>query len=160
MKDDLSAEVEKVIPMSNRDLFGVALLGGLAGVLVWLAGVLVNRVLFEQVLCRGDQLTICSNSLFYSELLAIVIIGGLALFALIKLLIYRPLLVLIASLLSVWGLLQSVSQLNWEVASITMFLVYAVAFGAFTWLARLRNFWICIASIIILVVSVRLVAML
>lgn len=149
-------ESESIIPMLRSDIIGVVLFGAVIGIFVWGIGALLNRFVFDPVLCQGDTVSQCVNAKNYAALIASVLGLIVALFGLIRLRVYRPLLVLIASLVSLWG----IAQLSWELGIYTGLLIvvilYALAFGAFTWIARVREFWITLGLTIALTLIVRL----
>lgn len=146
-----------IIPMLQTDFIGVVALGAIAGFLMWMFGGLLNRFVFDPYLCQnaiGDQ---CVSAVNYAAILSGLFVGAISLVGLIRLRVYRPLLVVLASFMALWG----VVQLTWGMSTLTGILViallYGIAFGVFTWIARLREFWISLILTILLVVVVRLV---
>ena len=152
-------QVEKpaaVIPMQWRDLTGILLVGAGTGLLVWILGSLFFRFIFDPYLCQGESSVQCTqNAENYSAVLAGLIAVAGALGGLIRLRVYRPLLVVIASMLSLWGVVQISWGFDWIVGVLVAVLLYAVAFGLYSWIARIREFWISLLIIIFLVVAVR-----
>lgn len=152
-------QVEKpvyIIPMLKNDFIAVLLLGGATGLLVWILGTLLNRYVFDVYFCQGDINSQCAAAKNYAVAAASVLGGIAALGGLIRLRVYRPLLVVIAVLISTWGIVQSSWSLGWFTGILAVIILYALAFGAFSWIARVREFWIALVAIVLLVVAVRL----
>ena len=145
-----------IVPMLRTDVIGVIALGAGVGVLIWVLGSLLNQFIFDPYLCQNAAAAQCADAKNYSAVLAGLIVGAASLGGLIRLRVYRPLLVVIAAFVSLWGIV----QLSWEMTTFTGLLVcvllYALAFGLFTWIARVREFWIALLLTIGLVVLVRL----
>lgn len=153
-------KVEKttpIIPMTRSDFLSVLALGAAVGLVVWGLGMVFHRFIFDVYFCQGEVVRQCSNARNYSVAVASFIGGIAALAGLIRLRVYRPLLVLIASVISTWGLVQLSWDLGWFTGLLVVAVMYALAFAAFSWLARVREFWLSLVLIIILVVAVRLV---
>jgi hypothetical protein len=151
-------KVEKpatIIPMLKSDLIGILLLGAAAGLVVLGLGIVFNRFIFDVYFCQGDVTTECTNARNYSAAIASVIAAIAAMGGLVRLRVYRPLLVVIASMVSLWGVVQVVWSLYWLIAVLVVAVLYALAFGLYSWVARIREFWISLLVIIVLVVAVR-----
>ena len=108
------------------------------------------------IFAKTDISSGCSDSRNYSAITASLIGGIAALVGLIRLRVYRPLLVLFAGMISLWGILQTSWGLDLFTGVLMVAALYALAFGVFSWIARVREFWIAIAVIIVIVVAVRL----
>ena len=86
------------------------------------------------------------------------ILGAAAgLFGLVRLYVFRPLLVVAAAVVALWGLITIVSPFAWYIALPVVMVLYGFAFAAFAWLVRLRHFLIALISVIVVIVIVRLV---
>ena len=155
-------QVEKpvrIIPMLNGDLFAILLLGAGMGLLVWMLGALLDRYVFDVYFCKGDINAQCESAKNYAAVAATLVGSVLALAGLVRLRIYRPLLVLIASVLSVWGVAQMSWNLGWFTGALVVAALYALAFGVFGWIARIREFWIALVVMALLVIAVRIALM-
>ena len=148
---------QPIISMLRTDFIGVLVLGGVAGVLIWLLGTVLNQFVFEAYLCQGAEVARqCDNAKNYAVVIASLVGAVAALAGLIRLRVYRPLLVVIASLVSTWGVVQLSWGIQWFFGMFIVIALYALAFGVFSWIARIREFWITVLIMIILVVAVRL----
>ena len=145
-----------IIPMTKRDLISVLLLGGAVGLLVWGVGLVLNHYVFDVYFCQGEVNRQCGSAKNYAAVAANIIGMIVALGGLIRLGIYRPLLIVIASMFSVWGVAQLSWNLSVPIGLFVMVMIYAAAFGLYSWIARIREFWMTTVVIILLVVAARL----
>lgn len=149
----------QIIPMTRDDFIGVLVLGGATGLLVWGIGMLLHHYVFDVYFCHGDVVGQCGSAKNYAVVAASIVGGVAALAGMVRLRAYRPLLILIASFLSVWGIVQLSWDLGWVAGMLTAVALYAIAFGAYAWIARVREFWIAAAAMFVLVILVRLALM-
>jgi len=154
--DNTSEKPSTIIPTQISDFLSVVVLGGVVGVIIWAIAMMLNRFVFDVYLCQNVVSGQCTTAENYSVVAASIVGAIAALVALIRLRVYRPLLVLIASLVSLWGIVQLSWDLGWFTGILVVFLLYALAFGLYAWVARIRQFWIALIVIVVLVVAVRL----
>ncbi len=145
-----------IIPMLQSDFMSILVLGAVTGLVIWGLGLVLNRYVFDVYLCQSELSSQCASAKNYSAVVATIIGGIAALVGLIRLRVYRPLLVLIASVLSLWGVVQIGWNLELFTGLVIAVLLYGLAFGLYSWIARIREFWISLLVIILLVVAVRL----
>ncbi len=146
-----------IIPVLTNDFINVLVLGGLVGLLVWGVGAMLDRFVFDAYFCQGDISSQCMSAQNYSAAAALLVGAIAALAGLIRLRVYRPLLVVIASFMSLWGLAQLSWTFDWMTGVAIMILLHALGFGLYSWIARIREFWIALFVVVVLVVAVRLV---
>lgn len=144
------------MPMLNRDLAKVIFMGALVGFGVWMLSDLFARFVFEPILCQGDGAR-CSVSSQYGMIVATVLLAIVTLIALVRFRIFRPMLVVLATTLSLWGLTELVQPLAWYWAAIACVALYALAYGVYVWVVRVRAFWLALVLTIILIMAVRAV---
>ena len=80
-------------------------------------------------------------------------IGGLV--GLARTRIYRPLLIVIVSVIALWGIQNVLMGLDWYWAMMITAVFFGLAYGVFGWLARIRNFILAIVLVAVLTVLVR-----
>lgn len=142
-------------PMDMSRLAAVVLLGAVIGLLVWGLALTIDRYVLTPTLCQGSQLLQCSNTAQYAESAASIIGAGVGLFFLVRLQVYRPLLVVVAVITSLWGVISQVALLPWYGIGLSVVALYALAHGLYAWLARFRNFWMVVVLYVALVAAVR-----
>jgi hypothetical protein len=149
-------KIEPVVPMLRNEIISIVVLGGLVGLFLWGMGLVLDRFVFDAYLCQNETSNQCAYAKNYAAITAGIIGGVLALVGLIRLRVYRPLLVLLATVISLWGVVQLGWKLDWYVGALIAMLMYAVAFATFSWIARVRAFWIALSVTVVLVIAVRL----
>lgn len=151
-----SEKITPIVPMLRSDFISVLALGAGIGLMIWGLGMLFDRFVFDVYFCQSEVSRQCANARNYSVAAASFISGIAALAGLIRLRVYRPLLVLIASLISTWGVVQASWNFGWFTGILIAITIYALSFAAFSWIARIREFWLSLIVIIVLAVAVRL----
>lgn len=148
------------IGMPMNDFLSVVILGGIIGLSVWGLTFILNRYVFDAYFCGGGTSDQCSSAGNYAAMLATIIGAVAALVALIRLRIYRPLLIVLAAAISLWGLAQYGLGLAWYQMALVLLVMYALALVTYGWIARLRQFWIALIATVVLVLLVRIAFML
>jgi len=143
-----------LVDMSIRQVIQVVIWGMLVGLLAWGFTFFLEQVVLKAIMCGGTGVN-CSVGMLAG------IWGGLgaacvALFGLVRLRIFRPLLVVIAATISLWGLAGVVDALPVYSVGIAYVLLYGAAYIAFTWIVRVRLFWLAICLLLPVCVVVRL----
>ena len=142
--------------MERRQFWQILLLGAISGLLVWGLSFLLDTYVYQAILCQNGA-SDCGASDQYSMITASIVAGVLALLALVRLGVFRPLLVVLAVVVSLWSLVETLWTAQWYYAAICSVVLYALAYGAYGWIARIRSFWIALGISIVLMVAVRFV---
>lgn len=152
----ITTKIDPLVPMTGRELVSVILSGLAIGVVTWILYYLLNTYIFSAVLCRPQAPADCSNAPSYAMTVSIIIasIAGLALLARMR--VYRPLLVVLASAVSLWGFQHLTNGMQWYGALPVIALLFGFSYGLYTWLGRLRSFILAIVVTVVMVVAVRL----
>lgn len=154
--DDASdMRVSPLVSMTYRELISVILIGAAVGAVVVLLYFLLNTFIFSAVLCRPQSTGDCNQAPNYAMIVALVIgsIAGVASLARVR--VYRPLLIVLASAIALWGMQYVLVNVAWYWAMIATVVPFGLAYGLFGWLARIRHFILAIIVTIVLVVAVR-----
>lgn len=144
-----------IIPMLQSDLVRVFLIGAAVGALVWALGAVLKTYAFDAYFCQGDITSQCGSVPNYAATLAGIVGAVVALIGLVRLRVYRPLLVVAAATISTWGIVQIAWGLNWLPGLLVSAIFYTLAYGVYSWLTRIRDFWIALLVMAFLVVIVR-----
>lgn len=145
------------VMMTIADVIRAMLVGAGVGLVTTGIYLLLNKFIFGAALCR-DGVDGCSNAPLYSTIVAIVFSIIIGIVALAKAGTYRPLLVAIAAPVALWSLFTLLSNnVVWYLALLIGAVLFALAYGLFAWLARLRSFILAIVLLVVAVVIVRLV---
>lgn len=146
-----------LMPMSGARLLQVITLGAVVGLTVWALTLFLDTYVFQALLCRGSQTSQCGSTLQYAGASASIIGAGIGLFFLVRIQIFRPLLVALASLCSLWGLASITEQVQWYVIGLSFVGLYLLTYTAYSWIARIRLFWLVVLLLIIMITAVRLI---
>ncbi len=144
----------------NLDLNAVTRLiavGLVTGVVGWLLYWLLANYFVSPIFCSTtDTFGLCKNGGTIAWISAHVVASVLAVIALAQLAVYRPLLVVIAALASLWSAHSWLGVLPWWQGLIAQGILFAIAFAVFGWIARVANFWLTVIVIVVLVVVARI----
>lgn len=143
------------IPMIPRELLRTLMIGVIVGIGSGVVYMLLEKFVFGTVLCRPQSTGDCSQAPTYAAIVAAVIglIAGVA--SLARARIYRPLLIVLASLISLWGIHTVLATWPWYLGLIAFAVLSGLTYLLYTWIARIRNFILAIVVIVVIVVIVR-----
>ena len=145
------------IGMSGRQFIGTVVIGLGAGILTWGLALLLEQYVLKGMLCQTIMTEQCAAVPNYARGVAAVVATAVAVFALVKLQVFRPLLVGLGAIISLWGVGATLAALPMGVEAALYAGAFAFAYAAFTWIARLRSFWIAAVLMVLLIVAVRVV---
>lgn len=144
-----------LIEVKQQLVIQVALLGAIVGVAAWLLAAVVRHVILEPLFCGDTTNSMCVGAASNSGMVALVIASIAGLMGLIRLGAYRPLLIVIAAAITLWGLAGWTSGLSWLEAILWSAILFAISYVVFLWLARIRPFMIAAIVIVAVVVLAR-----
>lgn len=147
--------------LSRSNVVFGGLVGAATGALVWLLEWLVREVVIIPLFCNSpDSFTVCSSGGVYSWWIAAILATIASLFVLVRRGIFRPLLVVMAVLASLWGVWAWMGYLDWWQSLIWQMVLFGLGYALFTLLARVANFGLSLIAMVAAIVVVRLVGML
>jgi hypothetical protein len=149
-----------LIDMPQQHIIQIALLGAVLGAISWVGAFLAQHVVLMPLLCGAANSGACLDVANSSANAAAVIIGIVGLLGLVRLSIYRPLLIVLAVVVSLWGMGGLTAKLQWYEALSWSVVLYAFCYLTFAWLVRPRSFAPTVALVVIAVVVIRLFTML
>lgn len=151
-----TTKVSPFVTMMPRDFVGAVIGGAVAGLIVAAVALLMNRFVFGAVLCREGAATECAQAPLYAVIVAVVVGSIAGTVALARLRVFRPLLVVLATVIALWSMHFWFFEVAWYWALIISAFIYALAYGVFTWIARIRSFILALVVVVVLVVALRL----
>lgn len=137
-------------------LVQVVVIGLLAGAFSWIFAEVIGMYMLKPANCTGDAF-ICAASSQPAVILGALLAALIGLFGLVKLQIFRPLLIVIAATLSLWGVVGELTALSWYWSLGVTTLLHAIAYATFMWVVRIRVFWLVVLLSVVLVVALRLI---
>ena len=90
-------------------------------------------------------------------MIAKILVSIASLLSLVRNGVFRPLLVVLASLIALWGASAWLGPLPWWQGMLWHGVLFALAYALFAWVARLSNFLIAVIITIGLIVAARLI---
>ncbi|HSW80116.1 MAG TPA: hypothetical protein VLG47_05055 [Candidatus Saccharimonadales bacterium] len=145
------------ILMSGRQVIGTVITGVIVGLLSWGLALLLDTYVFKTLFCHSMMTTQCQDAPQYAAMTASLLAAAAGIFALVKLQVFRPLLVGLASVIGLWGLMNVMTTLSWQISALLFVGLFAVSYLLFAWVARLRSFGLSVIIMVVLVVAVRFV---
>lgn len=134
----------------------IAIVGALVGIATWLLSMLISSAVIEPLFCRSTEtFSVCNNGGNISFSIAAVAAHIAGLFALVRTGTYRPLLVVLASVVTLWGLQVWLGNLAWFEATLFYAFVVAVSYALYAWLARIVSFGMSLAVILVVIILSR-----
>lgn len=143
--------------MSTRTLINIFISGLIVGAVTFLLFVILDKYVFEPILCReGVSAVRCENKQDFASGIAVVLGSMLGLILLVRERVYRPILALIGTAISLWALLAIVASLPWMAGLAITLVTFGVAYMLFSWLVQPTSLALCIALVIVATALVRL----
>ena len=121
---------------------------------------LFHAYIFQAVLCRDQANTACGQAATYAAITTAFIASFVAVVVLAHIRVYRPLLIILAAILALWGIQSIVAVLPWYWALAGMIAVGALAYSLFAWIARIRSFILSAVVAIVIAVIIRCIIVL
>ena len=143
-----------IADISMRQIIQIAIIGAIVGFIVWGVAYLLESYVLRMILCQGS-LTYCAAAPQYANILGTIVGIIIGLVGLVRLQIFRPLLVVLATTICLWDVTSIASVLPWFESALVIILLYTLSYILFGWLARIRLFSLAAVIIFILVVIVR-----
>ena len=140
-----------------KDEISALVSGAIVGVIIWILAYILDQYVIGMIACKtGSSIIDCSDAPAVSAAFALVFASIAGLTILVRRRIFRPLLVVLAAGISLWGITGSWLQAHTIVDFLLTIVVSALMYLVFAWFAKLRQFWISLVISIVLVVIFRL----
>ena len=160
MSETASETRSNFVPMTWRELARIGAIGAVIGALSVGLYVLFHTYIFQAVLCRDQANTACGQAATYAAITTAFIASFVAVVVLAHIRVYRPLLIILAAILALWGIQSIVTVLPWYWALAGMVVVGASAYSLFAWIARIRSFILSAVVAIVIAVIIRCIIVL
>lgn len=160
MNETASETRSNLVPMTWRELARIGAIGAVIGALSVGLYVLFHAYIFQAVLCRDQANTACGQAATYAAITTAFIASFVAVVVLAHIRVYRPLLIILAAILALWGIQSIVAVLPWYWALAGMIAVGALAYSLFAWIARICSFILSAVVAIVIAVIIRCIIVL
>jgi uncharacterized protein (DUF486 family) len=131
--------------------------GAIVGALTWVLAYLLTEYVLGMIACRtGSSIVSCSDAGFVSAVIGLILASVAGLTILVRRRIFRPLLVVLAAGISLWGVNGSWLEERSVFSLILSVIITALVYLVFAWFAKIRQFWIALIISVLLVIIFRL----
>lgn len=135
----------------------VVALGAIIGLVVWVLTSLIARYIIEPLACgqtmNGD---ICLAATPLAGNIATVLVAPLAIVAMVRLRMVRPIITVLATAALLWPLAAWAEGLYWLEAIAWFIGLYALSYGLFAWIVRSTVLWVAFVLSLAAVLLIRL----
>ncbi len=149
---------QSLIELRPQTVLQVALLGVGLGVVSWLLTMLIRQVIFVPLFCGDPSNSMCVGATGGAGVITLIAVGIAGLLGLVRLGVYRPLLVALASAVTLWGVAIWLGKLYWFEALAWSIVLYVLCYVVYTWLVRPRNFGFALGLVVVVVLLARIAA--
>lgn len=146
------------IPSSMNELVKVLATGIGVGLLIALFSELIARFVISPIFCGStESFQVCSNGGNVAFYAATIVVNMAAVAVLVRLGVFRPLLVALGAAAILWGVRSYLADLNLVEYVFWLAMLYGLVYVLLFWLLRIRNFIIALVLTIVAIVLARLV---
>lgn len=144
--------------MSWRSVLNIFLVGVLVGLLTYLLYLLLQRFVFEPIMCRDSvALARCDNKDDFASIVALVLGSMLGLVLMVRERVYRPLLASLGIFLSFWTIFIVLANLPWIAVLVISALAFGIGYTLFAWLVQPISLATSLIAVTLAVVAIRIV---
>ena len=150
-----------IIELQPQQLIRVAVLGFVVGIVAWLVTLFASEVVLPAIPCGEASDASCAvMTADTSSAIATLLASVVGLLGLVKLGVYRPIIVVIAAVICLWPLNAWTQNLFWFESIAWHGILYMFLYTLFSWLVRPRSIVTVLLVVIPVVVLIRWVSML
>lgn len=143
--------------MSVRTITNIFLYGLLVGVLTFALFFVLERFVFEPILCRESAaLARCDSKEAFASGAAIALASMAGLVLLVRERVYRPILAIIGVAISLWGVFALVATLPIILAAFVSVILFGVSYVLFSWLVQPTSFVVSIVAVVVVSALARI----
>ena len=141
MAEIINSSLESRVVQKSYSIWRIATIGAILGTLYWILTSFVGRY--------TSNMSIAGN-------VSTIIIATIGLIIMVSQRMTRPLLVVIASAVTLWGLSDWTNDLVWFEVVIWNVIIYGLAYLLFSWIARYKDLVPISIAIVIIAIIVRI----
>lgn len=143
---------------TRSTVIGSAVIGLVAGALTWGLSLVLQKYFVEPVFCHTvDSFGVCANGGTIAFNIALIITAIAAVVALVRVEGYRPLLVAIAVIATLWSANTWLGVQSWWEATLWMSFLSMLAYLVYSWIARITIFPASVLLMVIVIVAARFI---
>ncbi len=131
-------------------------IGAAVGLAYWVATILLGRYIVEPLACRDiATAATCVGSIGLAGKIASVLLATVALLVMIRLSLFRPIIIAVAAAVLLWDLSVWTTGLFWAEALAWSVVLCALSYALFGWIARQFGLIVAIIIAAVLAVGIR-----
>jgi len=131
-------------------------IGAIVGLVAFALALILERYVFTPIGCVAESSIVrCEDVTAISHNVALLLALGVGLTLLVRVVAFRPLLVVLASVVALWGIGARLSTISWPAELGLTVLIFGLMFVLFAWLAMPRRFWVSGLLIVATLVMLR-----
>ena len=148
------------IAQDRRPVIGAALTGFFVGAVGWLVNMAIQAWIIEPIFCRSTQTyNVCANGGTVAWTVALIIVSIVGLLGLVRTGVFRPLLVVLATLRALWGVSAWLGPLPWWQSLLWHGVLFALSYSLFAWIARVQSFLLSLIVTVVVIIVTRFVVL-
>ncbi len=145
--------------MSMRTAATIGFYGFAVGVITYVAYLLLQRFVFDPILCRDAvALVRCESVVTISAGMAIVVGSFVGLILLVRERVYRPILAILGVAISLWSVFTLLAGIPWFISVVISGILFGVAYLLFSWLVQSTSLVISVVCVLVVALIARLVS--
>lgn len=144
-----------LIELQPQQLAQIAFVGAVTGAILWLFTLLIRHVIMVPLFCGDPASGACVGTVNTASIVATVLTAIAGLMGLVRMSVFRPLLIVTAAAICLWGLGGWLTHTPWYEALAWSIILYGLSYAAFAWLVRPRAFLPALIIVIAVVVLTR-----
>jgi len=144
-----------LIELQPQQLAQVAVLGFGVGILTWGITAFISEVLLAPLFCGASSDGACATRGELAGTIGTLFAAIVGLLGLVKLGVYRPIIIVVAAVICLWPIALWTTGLLWFESIAWYCLLYALLYTLFTWLVRPRSFAIVLLVIVPVIALLR-----
>lgn len=154
----LADESRPIAVSTSYSWWRIALIGAVMGFLYWGLSVLVGRFIVDPLFCGSSvNATACADSIGLAGNITSILVGAIGLFVLVAAKVLRPLVIVAATAVLLWGLASWTNGLSWSEVMLWSVLLYVLSYVSFSWISRYNQSGPVLIVVLVAVVVARIV---
>ena len=133
------------------------LIGAGLGVVFWILTLLLNNYVIEPLACRDiATANACLTTYNLSGNIAAIMTGAVGLLVMVRMGVFRPIILALATVALLWDLAALSAGLFWLESLAWSIILYAASYGLFAWIARYSRLWVAVVLSVLIILIIRI----
>lgn len=145
------------LAVSRMSIIQAFIIGLIVGGMVYLSARALDMYALQPLFCQDADKTYCGLTPSVSFVLSSLVFHFVGLVALVRANVLRPLLVVLASFISLYGFHVWIDGITWWLAALYAAILMAFGYVYFTWINRMSRFPVALALTVISIVVIRII---